>query len=93
MNKWRILKYEMSTHGSTAITLRTIHQILTVQWQGYYPVIWVLQDQNSPSALYNFRTLQTGEEFEFTQPLDYIGTFQHLGYVGHVFKEKIFTLI
>ena len=51
-------------------------QILTVQTQQGHPCIWALVEPNNSKEHRRFRLAGTGHPMEFSEAMDYVGTFQ-----------------
>ena len=51
-------------------------QVLTVQTQQGHPCIWALVEPNNPKEDRRFALAGTGHSIEFSEAMDYIGTFQ-----------------
>jgi hypothetical protein len=83
-----IYKYEIPLQDkSIVIPLPRHAKPLTVQLQGGTARMWVLLDKNAPVIPRYFRVVGTGHN-EIADDMKYIGTWQHLGYVWHLWEEK-----
>jgi hypothetical protein len=64
-------------------------EVLTVQMQGAQPCMWAIVNPTQRKILRKFRIVATGEEFEKTEWLVYLGTFQPGdGLVFHLFEQR-----
>ncbi len=63
-------------------------EILTVQSQNTYPMIWAKVNPNNELEIRNFRIYGTGHKINEEEKLKYIGTFQMAGgnFIGHLFE-------
>lgn len=93
-----IYKYNLSKwdSGTIEVEIPKGAKILTMKLQGSQPVLWALvsvpknPEYKPANETRMFKVIATGQEIELgcNERLDYIGTFQHNGFVGHVFEYK-----
>ena len=83
-----IYKYEIPIAGSFNISMPTSAQILTCQLQnGSSPVLWASVNTEEILEERKFILIGTGNPFPEKFNLNYVGTFQMGGFVGHLFEE------
>lgn len=68
------------------VELPTIRDIKVLQLQGGAPTIWFVADPEAPLEVVRFHIIGTGNPMPDLD-LSYIGTWQHNGFVWHVFEE------
>jgi hypothetical protein len=68
------------------VELPTVRDILDCQLQGMYPTIWFVADPDAPLESVRFHIVGTGNPMPEAD-LSYVGTWQHEGFVWHIFEE------
>lgn len=86
--KRAVWKYPISARAEFTLDMpEGRFEFLAVQMQGPEPCMWVVVDPTQRKVPHKFRVVPTGEEFEKTDDLVYLGTFQPLnGLVFHLFQ-------
>lgn len=84
-----ILKYTITEGVTTVLSMREKSEILSVQNQDEYMVIWVLSDDNLPFEERTFETYWTGQSIRDPEKLRYVGTalFDNGNFVSHLFEK------
>jgi hypothetical protein len=70
-----VYKYSIKP-GTSALTLPSGAEILTVQVQRGEPQLWALVDPDAPPVSRGLIVVGTGQQFSVDKPLKYIATFQ-----------------
>lgn len=84
-----IWKYPISARAEFTLEMpEGRFELLSVQMQGSEPCMWVVVDPAQRKTPHKFRVVPTGEEFERTPDLVFLGTFQPInGLVFHLFEQ------
>jgi len=82
----KIWKYSVPVEDSFTIILPSGARILTIQRQAGVARMWVLLDESNPPVVRRFKTFGTGHSID-TENLTYVGTYQDMQFVWHVFEE------
>lgn len=81
-----IWKFELETTDMTGVDMPAGAKILTMQEQHGKPCIWALVDTCLPKENRVFCIHGTGHEVSSPHAKEYVGTYQLLGGVFHVFE-------
>lgn len=85
-----IWKFPVMFEDVNSIMMPKGAKVLTVQMQAGSPVIWAIVDPESELVDRRFRLLGTGQHFDdWGDYVQYVGTFQDGGFVGHLFDFLI----
>lgn len=82
-----IWKYSIPIDDFIAVSMPEGAQVLTVQMQRDTPCIWALVDTEAPLVTCMFRLFGTGNPISGDAG-EYVGTFQMLGLVFHLFRGR-----
>jgi hypothetical protein len=85
-----IYKYHLAAASEQGIYLPRGAQILAVDIQDNSPVFWAIVDPSVPTECRRLLVFGTGQpvySLDRAMELRYIGTWQHGGYVWHLFEE------
>ena len=84
-----IWKYPLTARAAFTLEMpEGRFEFLSVQMQNGEPCMWALVNPTQRKVPHAFRVVPTGEEFEKTDNLHYLGTFQPLnGLVFHLFEQ------
>lgn len=82
-----IWKFKLPIADIQVMEIPEINRPLAVQWQdGSGACLWAIVDPTSPRIKVRVRTFATGHD-GIAAGMDYLGTYQHIGLVFHVFIE------
>lgn len=83
----KVLKYSIPLDDYFSLDLPKDAKILSVASQDRTGQMWVLVNPGNKTERRNFRLADTGQKIDDDEAtLNFIGTFHHTGYVGHVFE-------
>ncbi len=84
----KVFKYNLNLTDAQIITIPDLSEVIDVQVQDGSLVLWAIIDKET--SLYssvNIYIAATGQDFGNDFYLSYLATFQHEGFVGHVFYD------
>lgn len=87
----QIWKYELDVTDDQYVPMPKGAKPLSVGVQGITPVMWAEVDPNAPTVKVHVRILATGEQIPDTEQqaaMQFVGTFQVGGFVGHVYAGQ-----
>lgn len=82
-----VYKYPLQVLDDQVIRMPLDAQICSIQVQNNIPTLWAVVDDNLAEINFNIITIGTGQYFK-PDGLIYLGTYQLVGFVGHVFLSK-----
>lgn len=84
-----IWKYALEITDEIELKMPCAAKVLTVQMQGNTPTLWAVVNPDEPLEIRRFRIFATGQPLQNIELMltEYVGTFQHGGFVGHLFEE------
>lgn len=85
----RVFEYQLQVNDVCYINMPVRAQILSLQVQNGLPCVWALVDDSEFISMREFRTVGTGHPANECGDLQFVGTYQLLDLVFHVFVGTV----
>jgi hypothetical protein len=82
-----IYKYPFVIDDLFTLELPLGHQVLSFQYQGSIPCLWIMVNPENKKQIVRFRVIGTGHSIKDAHRLEFIASMQDAPFVWHIFKE------